>query len=246
MPMRAKDVMTQPVISVEPDDTIERAIRLMLQKRISGLPVINAAGHLVGIVTEGDFLRRSETGTQHRRPRWLEFLVGPGRLASEYVRTHGRKVNDVMTEEPITVEEDVPLEDIVKLMEKHHIKRMPVVRGDKVVGILSRANLLHALATLSLETRAPTSSDEIIRDQLLAALKKENWAPLGTVDIIVRDGVVHLWGTIFDERERGALIVAAENIPGTKSVCDELTWIDPVSGSVLLPPGEDEREHVPS
>jgi len=246
MSMRAKDVMTQPVISVEPGDTIERAVQLMLQKRISGLPVIDATERLVGIVTEGDFLRRSETGTQHQRPRWLQFLIGPGRLAEEYVRTHSRKVSEVMTEEPITVDEDVPLGEVVKLMEKHRIKRMPVVRGEQVVGILSRANLLHALATLSLETRAPASGDEAIREQLLAALRQENWAPLGTIDIIVRDGVIHLWGTIFDERERSALIVAAENVSGIKGVRDELTWIDPISGTVLLPPDAEERVHVPS
>ncbi len=152
--MQAKDVMTSPVVSVEPDATILQAIRTMLQRRISGLPVIDKDGHLIGIVTEGDFLRRVETGTERRRPRWLEFLIGPGRLADEYTRSHGRKVNEVMTPDPTTVTEDAPLDEIVKLMERRQFKRIPVVRGEQVVGIVTRANLVHAIASAFPEAQA--------------------------------------------------------------------------------------------
>src|SRR5882724_3187042 len=145
--MKAKDVMTRPVISIEPGTSVQQAAQLMLQRRISGLPVIDKTGHLVGIVTEADFLRRAETGTQRRRARWLEFLMGPGRAADEYVHTHGRKVEEVMTPDPQTVAEDSGLDEIVQLMEKRRIKRLPVTRGSQVVGIVSRANLLHALAS---------------------------------------------------------------------------------------------------
>ena len=134
--MKAKDVMTSPVISVGPDDAVSQAARIMLQRHISGLPVIDQKGGLVGIVTEGDFLRRAETGTQRRRPRWLEYLIGPGRLADEYTRAHGRKVSEIMTADPLTVSEDTPLDEIVRLMEKRQIKRLPVVRDQQVVGIL--------------------------------------------------------------------------------------------------------------
>ena len=127
--MKAKDVMTSPVVSVEADSTVLQAVRIMLQRRVSGLPVVDKEGKLIGMVTEGDFLRRAETDTQRRRPRWLEFLVGPGRLAAEYARSHGRKVSEVMTPDPITVSEETPLEDIVALMEKRQIKRVPVVAG---------------------------------------------------------------------------------------------------------------------
>ena len=154
--MKVQDVMTQYVISVGPDDTIARAIRLMMQERISGLPVLDGTGKLVGVVTEGDFLRRAETATQRKRPRWLELLLGPGRLAEEYVQTHARKVGEVMTPDPVTVTEETPLEDAVEMMEKKRIKRIPVVRGDKVVGIISRANMLHALARLAADA-TPTS-----------------------------------------------------------------------------------------
>ena len=136
--MKVRDIMTSPVISVTPDSTVLAAVRIMLQRHISGLPVIEKGGELVGIVTEGDFLRRAETGTQRRRPRWLEYLVGPGRLADEYTRSHGRKVYEIMTFGALTVTEDTPLDEVVRLMEKRQIKRLPVVRGNEVVGIVSR------------------------------------------------------------------------------------------------------------
>ena len=139
--MRASDVMTRHVITAGPDTSIVEAARLMLENRISGLPVLDGRGRLIGIVTEGDFLRRVETGTARHRSRWLEFLIGPGRLADEFVRSHGRKVEEVMTPDPRTVAEDTPLEDAVQLMERNNIKRVPVVRNDQLVGILSRANL---------------------------------------------------------------------------------------------------------
>jgi CBS domain-containing protein len=234
--MKVRDVMTRSVISVGPNETIARAIRLMLQNRISGLPVIDTFDRLVGMVTEGDFLRRAETATARQRPHWLEFLVGPGRMADEYVHAHGRKVSDVMTVDPVSVTEDTALDEVVSLMEKRQIKRVPVVRRDQVVGIVSRANLLHAVAGLS-ATQAPTHvSDQNIREQLLAELGKERWAPVGALNVTVRDGIVDLWGTIADDRERRALVVAAENIPGIKKVRDHIAWIDAMSGLVLIPP----------
>src|SRR5262245_17092956 len=143
--MKAKDVMTQPVISVAANASVLEAVRIMLQKKISGLPVVDDSEHLVGIVSEGDLLRRIETGTLRRRPRWIEFFVGPGRLAEEYVHASGRRVEEIMTPDVRTVAEDNSLEDIVRLMERHRIKRVPVLRGEKVVGIVTRQNLVRAL-----------------------------------------------------------------------------------------------------
>jgi CBS domain-containing protein len=237
--MKAKDVMTSPVVTIEPDVDVLQAVRIMLQRRVSGLPVVEKDGRLVGIVTEGDFLRRAETGTQRRRPRWLEFLVGPGRLAQDYARAHARKVGDVMTAEPITVDESTALDDIVKLMEKRQIKRIPVVRGSNVVGIVSRANLLHALASVAREAKPAAQSDAAIRALFMDELSKQSWAPVALINPVVRDGVVELWGTITDERERAALVVAAENVPGVKAVRDHLAWVDATSGMVVYPPEED-------
>ena len=240
--MKAKDIMTSPVISVEPDASVLQAVRIMLQRRMSGLPVVDREGRLIGIVTEGDFLRRAETGTQRRRARWLEFLLGPGRLADEYTQSHGRKVSEIMTRDPQTVTEDTPLEDVVRLMEKKQIKRVPVVRGQHVVGIVSRANLLHALAAVSREAKPAEQSDEAIRAALLAELSRQPWAPVALVNPVVRNGVVELWGTITDERERPALVVAAENVPGVKAVRDHLAWVDATSGMVVYQTDEEPVE----
>jgi CBS domain-containing protein len=234
--MKAADIMTRNVVSVQPETTILRAAELMLQHRISGLPVVDTDDHVVGIVTEGDFLRRTETGTQRKRPRWLQFLVGPGRLAEEYVRSSSRKIEDVMTQAVHTIGEDTPVSDVVELMERHRIKRLPVLRDDKLVGIVSRANLLHALASLAPEIQSTSADDVAIRERLLTELNRQNWAPLGLIDVIVRNGTVELWGTLLDERKRRALIVAAENLPGVKSVRAHLVCVEPISGMAIGPP----------
>jgi CBS domain-containing protein len=237
--MKVKDVMTSPVVSIEPESAVLEAVRIMLQRHISGLPVVDKEGRLVGIVTEGDFLRRAETGTQRRRPRWLEYLVGAGRLADEYTRTHGRKVHEIMTAGALTVTEDTPLDQVVRLMEKRRIKRLPVMRGNAVVGIVSRANLVHALAGLAGEVKPAAASDQAIRDRIVAELAGQSWAPTALINVIVRGGVVELWGAITDERERAAIMVAAENAPGVKGVNDHLAWVDAMSGMVFCPSDEE-------
>jgi predicted transcriptional regulator len=144
----------------------------MLQRHISGLPVVDQKGRVVGIVTEGDFLRRAETGTQRRRPRWLEYLIGPGRLADEYTRSHGRKVSEIMTADPLTVTEETSLDEVVRLMEKCQIKRLPVIREQQVVGIVSRANLVHALASVARQIKPTSASDQAIRDRILRSSRR--------------------------------------------------------------------------
>jgi len=228
--MHAKDVMTPSVLSTAPDASISDAARLMLQNRISGLPVIDGSGKLVGIITEGDFLRRSEIGTQRRRPRWIEFFIGPGRLADEYSRSSGRTVSDVMTHDVHAVAPDAPLEQIVREMERHRIKRVPVVDGGKVVGIVTRANLLRALASIADEVAPSSAGDNAMREQIFAELKRQTWAPVSTIGVTVRNGVVQLSGALTDERQRQALRILAENVPGVKKVQDHLVWIDPETG----------------
>jgi CBS domain-containing protein len=238
--MKVRDIMTRKVLSIEPSASVFQAVHSMLQNKISGLPVVNTDGDLIGVVTEGDFLRRAETATERKRPRWLAFLAGPGKLADEYVHTHARKIADVMTPEPFTVTEDTTLDKVVQLMEKHRVKRLPVVRGKKLVGIVSRANLLHALASLAPQVHSSTSAltDETIRNLVLDELDRQKWAPVAFLNVIVRNGIAELWGTIPDEREREALIVAAQNVPGVKDVKDNLVWVEPMSGVVIGPGGQ--------
>ncbi len=237
--MQVKDVMTRNVISVGADDPVVKAARMMLQNRISGLPVVDAKGELVGMVTEGDFLRRREIGTERQRPKWLEFVLGPGRLAQEYVQTSGRKVEEIMTPSPWTVGEDESLEDVVEVMERRHIKRLPVLQDGRMVGIISRANLMHALASLSRDIPAPAGSDSAIRDAIIAALGKQHWAP--HVNVVVKNGIAELWGVVTDERERQALVVATENVAGVEKVHDHLVWVEPMSG-MAFPSVEDEAK----
>ena len=200
--MQVQDVMTRNVISVQNDDQVLKAARLMLQNRISGLPVLDKDGELVGIVTEGDFFRRSELGTQRRRSKWLEFIVGPGRLAEEYVHASGRKVDEIMTPDPHFVSEDDSLETVVDLMERRRIKRLPVIGGGHMVGIVSRANLMHALASLARDAQPQTGPDWAIRDEILSSLGSLHWAP--NVNVVVKNGVAEIWGCIIDDRERKA------------------------------------------
>lgn len=238
--MRAHQVMNRRVITVTPDTSIVDAANIMLRQHISGLPVVDAAGKLVGIVSEGDFLRRGEIGTQKKRGRWLSFLVGPGRSAADFVHAQGRKVGEVMTHEPLTVTEETSLEDIVELMEKNHVKRLPVLRNNKMVGIITRSNLLQAVASLARDIPDPTADDDHIRNRIIQSIEKTDWQPFG-LDVTVRNGIVHLSGVITDDRLRQAAIVAAENVEGVKMVHDHLCWVDPMSGMYMGSP-EDERQ----
>jgi CBS domain-containing protein len=225
--MRAHQIMTRKVITVKADTPVLDAANLMLQHHISGLPVVDETGRLIGMVSEGDFIRRSEIGTQRPRIRWLEFLMGVvGKAAQDYVREHGRKVSDVMTQDDLCIAtEDMPLSELVGLMERRNVKRMPVVRGHTLIGIVTRTDLLRAVASLARDVPDPTADDDHIRDRVIATIEKKDWRPL-QFGATVRDGIVHLSGIIADERYRRAAIVAAENVSGVKLVHDHLYLVD--------------------
>jgi CBS domain-containing protein len=237
--MRAHQIMTRSVITVTSETSVVEAANIMLQRHISGLPVVNSAGHLVGIISEGDFIRRSEIDTQRQRGRFMKFILGAGKEATDFVHEHGRKIAEIMTPEPLTISEDTDLEEIVEIMEKNNVKRLPVTRGDKVVGIVSRSNLLQAVASLAREIPDPTADDDHIRNRIIDMLEKNTWCPFG-LSVTVRDGIVHLSGVITEERSRLAAVVAAENVTGVKKVHDHLYWVDTMSGMYLNSP-EDEN-----
>lgn len=237
--MRAHQIMTRPVIAVTPETTIVEAANTMLQRHISGLPVVDTTGKLVGIISEGDFIRRGEIGTQRKRGRFLRFILGPGKEATDFVREQGRKIAEIMTPEPLTINEDTDLEKIVELMEKNNVKRLPVTRGDKLVGIVTRSNLLQAVASLARQIPDPTADDDHIRDRIINDLEKKDWCPFG-LGVVVRDGIVHITGVITEERSRQATIVAAENVAGVKKVHDHLCWVDTMSGMYLNSPEDDQ------
>jgi len=226
--MLAKDVMTRQVVTVPPDASVPDVARLLLERRISAVPVVAPDGRLLGIVSEGDLIRRPEVAGPRRRSWWLSLLSGAGDDPAEYVKAHGGRVGDVMTRPVVTVREDTAVADIARLLEERRIKRVPVVRSGKLVGIVSRADLLRGLA--SLRTRArPTAraTDRAIRDRLLKRLARESWAPLGQLNVIVTDGVVHLWGLADSPEQRQALQVAAREVNGVRGVEDHLGEVAP-------------------
>ena len=230
--MRAHQIMTRQVITVATGAPIVEAANTMLHNHISGLPVVDETGKLAGIISQGDFIRRAEIGTQRKRGRWLKLLLGPGRVASDFVRERGRKVGEIMTLDLCTVTEDATLEDIVSLMEQNNVKRLPVMRGDQLVGIVTRSNLLQAVAELAREVPDPTADDDQIRNRIITSIEKTDWRPFG-LGVIVRNGNVHLSGVITNERSRQAAIVAAENVSGVRKVHDHLCWVEPTSGMYL-------------
>ncbi len=243
--MRAHQIMTSRVITVKADTPVLDAANLMLQHRVSGLPVVDEAGRLIGMVSEGDFVRRSEIGTQRPRIRWLKFLLGTaGRVAQDYVRENGRKVGEIMTQDDLcTATEDMSLAELVRSMERRNVKRVPVLRGHKLVGIVTRTDLLRAVASLARDVPDPTANDDHIRSRVIASIEKNEWQPT-RLGVSVRDGIVHLSGMIDDERFRQAIIVAAENVSGVKLVHDHLYVFDTISGLSFRSPEDEEWAKV--
>lgn len=234
--MLVQAVMTAPVVSVDPSTSVADAAKLMLSLRISGLPVVQNGGTLVGMVSEGDLLRRSELGTQRKRSWWLEFLASPGKIADEYVQANARRVGEIMATNVVTTQRNASLEEVVELMGRHRIKRLPVVEDGKVVGIIARSDLLRALAEALPTGNEPVSDDARIEAAITAELAGQSWGRNGLIRVYVENGVAELTGTILDERARLAARVAAEKVPGVKSVNDQLVSIEPMSGTVLLSP----------
>jgi len=221
--MRAMDIMTSEVITVEEDATVQAAAELMAEHGISALPVVDKDTRVIGIVSEGDLLHRAETATEQRRSWWLEIMTSTNQLAGEYIKSHSAKVTDVMTRDVISVTDTTPVADIAVLLETHRIKRVPVLRDGRLAGIVSRANLVRALAmTINERASSTEADDQNIRNKLLAELKAQKWAAVSPANVTVKDGVVHLWSSYLSEQEKRALVVAAENIPGVRRVEDHM------------------------
>lgn len=225
--MKAKDVMTPNVISVSEDTTVAEIATTLLKWRISAVPVVDAKEHLVGIVSEGDLVCRVETQTDRAPPWWLAALGDADERATDYVKSHGHLANDVMTRSVVTVEEDTSVADIANLLEAHRIKRVPVLRHSSVVGIVSRANLLHGLASAD-PTSPPSNDDRELRAAVLNRLRNEAGVGLASLNATVSDGVVHLWGTALSEAQKDEIRVATESVPGISAVEDHLSVLPPL------------------
>lgn len=228
--MNAADIMTRAVVSVDPDLPLADVAKLMLGRGISAVCVVERDGRLVGMLSEGDLLHRAELRTDTNRSWWLRLIAGDNELAADYAKCRGRKARDAMTRAPITVSESTPVAEIVAILDKHRIKRVPVVRDGRVVGIVSRANLLRAFAVeASREPPQISADDRSIRERLLRELGKQSWWHGRDEEIVVADGIVHLWGTVRSVEEKQALSVAAENTPGVRAVRNHVTVNAPVT-----------------
>jgi CBS domain-containing protein len=229
--MQVSDIMTRGVISVAPDEMIDVAIELMLTNHVSGLPVIDHSGRLVGILTEGDLLRRPEIGTQRQRSRWRAAFVSARDTTHTYVHSHGVRVKDIMAVEPAVVTEDTPLIEVVRLMETRNIKRLPVMRGPDVIGIVSRANLIGALLKIQREANRAPTNDKLIRTRILEDIAEQDWAKGVNVDVTVRGGAVDLWGTVLEVGQAEALRALVQSTPGIQRIEIYLTC----NGEVVHP-----------
>lgn len=229
--MLAHQIMSHQVITVGADATVVDAIKIMLSHHVSGLPVVDPTGKLVGIVSEGDFIRCAEIGTEHQRGRWLTFLAGRDRVAFDFARAHGHRIRQIMTTDPITIREDTPLPEIVEIMEKHRFKRLPVLREDKIVGMVTRTDFLPAIANLE-RNISVSQDDDRIQNAVLVAMASVPWRPCA-LNVGVHQGIVSLRGNIRSEHARLAAMVAAENVPGVRRVEDHLERVS------YPPPEED-------
>src|SRR3974377_668888 len=220
--MNAADVMVTNVITVGLCACLQDVAHLLLTNRISAVPVVDSDGKVVGIVSEGDLMRRAEAGTGRPRSWWLSLLTGKEGLAAQYVKEHSRKVADVMTRDVITATPDTPLQDIANILEKNSIKRVPIIKDGKMVGVVSRANLLQALASLRKQIEGGTPNDTKIRETVVQRLNAEPWLRSSLINVSVQEGTVELWGIVDSPTEKKAVRVAAEETPGVRAVNDNL------------------------
>jgi len=221
--MRAIDVMVRDVVTVRADTDVADAIKLLGEHDVSALPVVDAGGHVIGIISEADLIHRVELGTEKHRPWWLEAVTGASALAEDFAKSHGKKVEELMTREVVSADEDTPLSEIAALLERKRIKRVPILRHGKLVGMVSRSNLIQALASIvEGQSEEHSNSDLEIRHELLARLADQSWTDFGSRNVIVTEGTVHLWGLVSSDSERKALIALAESVPGVARVSDEM------------------------
>ncbi len=221
--MDAKDIMTAEVATVAPDTSVREIAALLLERRISAAPVVDTAGKLLGIVSEGDLMRRQDIGTAGRRSWWLDLISSPEARAADYVKSHGAKAADVMTPDVVTVTADTPIGKIAETLERNHIKRVPVVTDGKLVGIVSRADLLRALvAQKEHVTFQQDTSDAGIREAIWAEVTANAGVASQHMHVVVTQGTAHLWGAVPSEAEKRAAEMAAEAVPGVKAVENHL------------------------
>jgi CBS domain-containing protein len=220
--MNASDVMVCEVVTVGPEEAVSKAVQLLVDHDISALPVVDGERRVIGILSEADLLHREKIGTEKHRAWWLEAVTPPSVLALDYAKSHGRRVAELMSQDIISANEDTPLSELANILEKHRIKRVPILRDGKLVGIVSRSNLIQALASAPPKSEKDQLTDRGIRSAILARLGEQSWTDFGERNIVVSNGVVHLWGLVGSPEEHKALLALAESVDGVREVSDEM------------------------
>ena len=220
--MIASDVMVHDVVTIGPEEDVSKAVKLLVDHDISALPVVDDERRVIGILSEADLLHRDKIGTEQHRAWWLEAVTPASVLALDYAKSHGRKVAEVMSEDIISADENTPLSDLANILEKNRIKRVPILKDGKLVGIVSRSNLIQALASAPSQPENDQLADRGIRSAILARLAEQSWTDFGERNIVVTNGVVNLWGLVGSPEEHKALLALAESVPGVREVSDEM------------------------
>lgn len=219
--MKARDVMTPGVITVSPDTKVPEIAALLLERRISAVAVVGSDGKVAGVVSESDLMRRPELGTDRPRSRWLTFMLSPEDSERDFIKTHGLHARELMTSPAVSVTPEASLAEVVKLMGRRSIKRVLVLEGGKLVGIVTRTDLLRALhARGELSTAAVPPDDNAVRQAILRVLAEADWSDRAIVNVQVSDGQVELWGAIDCEEQREAIRVAVEGVPGVRGITE--------------------------
>ncbi|MFO7298544.1 MAG: CBS domain-containing protein [Pseudomonadota bacterium] len=225
--MKARDIMSKNVITVRRETSVHEIAQLMTDKRISGVPVVAEDGTILGMVSESDLLRRAEIGTEPQRKWWLSFFSDPDLLARQYRKTHGLKAEDVMSRPVVTIDEDADLSEIANTFEKRRVKRLPVVRDGKLVGIISRADIVKALSQSKPQPEKPIKSDAELEQALLAKIREQDWLDGTFLNVVVQNGVVELNGFVPSAEQRRALHVLVEEMDGVQKIEDRLVLGSP-------------------
>jgi CBS domain-containing protein len=223
--MQASDVMTKDVVTVGPETTVGDIAALLVTHRIGAVPVVSGDGKLIGIVSQTDLVHRSETGTEKRREWWLEAFADPDARAREYVKSHGQKARDVMTRIVVSVSESASLAEVADVLDANRIRQVPVISQGRLAGIISRANLVRALAEVSITAPATRPDGGALQKAIWDQIKAQPWLKTAFVNLSVKDGVVDLWGAVESHDQRRALKVLVEGVPGVAKVEDNVTLL---------------------
>jgi CBS domain-containing protein len=226
--MQARDVMTKDVVTVGPETTVSDIAALLVTHRIGAVPVVSADRKLIGIVSQTDLVHRSETGTEKRRKWWLEAFADPDVKAREYAKTHGRKAQDVMTRVVVSVSANATLAEVADVLDTHRIRQVPVTSDGRLAGMISRADLVRALAEVSITAPATRPDSGALQKAIWDQIKALPWLKTSYVNLAVKDGVVDLWGAAESDDQRRALRVLVEGVPGVTKVEDNLTLMPKV------------------